>query len=81
MTLSIQLRDATREIHEKIEALPFHQALREKKLGVVSVRTLLRALAIVHSALEKELDSCADERVRSVTRVVSVKSGWLRRNR
>lgn len=78
MELSKHLKEATQELHQVLESLPFHQALRERTLSPVSTKTLLRALAIVHAAVEKELTACGDERVRSVARRASFKSGLIR---
>ncbi|MFZ1640910.1 MAG: hypothetical protein WAV07_05620 [Candidatus Contendobacter sp.] len=51
-TLMIRLREATREIHTQLEALPYPQALERRELPLESYVGHLRAMAVVHGVLE-----------------------------
>ena len=51
-----RLRVQLRERHDRLERLPFSGALREKTLPIESYVGLLRALSVIHAALERGLD-------------------------
>ncbi len=63
MTLIRELRSRTAGAHERLQHLPFHKALVEKKLSPLSVITYLRSLAIIFATLETELSRSSDERL------------------
>lgn len=55
LTLMETLKKAVRDSHGRMEALPFFQALTRDQLPLASYVGQLRALAIIHGALEHEL--------------------------
>ncbi len=65
-TLMIRLREATREIHARLEALPYPQALERRELPLESYVGHLRAMAVVHGVLEHELRAERDSRLGTV---------------
>ena len=60
------LRVATRSRHERLEALPFVEALTSGALPLEAYLTQLRALAVVHGVLEETLARLADPHVRAL---------------
>lgn len=64
--LMAELRDATRDAHQRLENLPFAQALSDKELPLESYVGYLRAMAVVHSTLEHELPVESDNRIAAV---------------
>ena len=63
-----RLREATREIHAQIEALPYPQALERRELPLESYVGHLRAMAVAHSVLEHALSAGPDSRLGIVWR-------------
>jgi heme oxygenase len=49
------LKEAARESHARMEAIPFFQALTRDQLPLICYVGQLRALAVIHGALEHEL--------------------------
>lgn len=47
------LKEATRELHDEIEGVPFHHRLAQGALTLDEYRTLLEALLFVHHSLER----------------------------
>ncbi len=60
-SLHEHLRSATAEVHERLEKLPFLEALQGQALPRQSVLSLYRSLSIIHAVLERSLD-CMDDR-------------------
>lgn len=56
-TLSERLEVDTTSAHERLERLPFFDALRAERLPTPSIVSFLQAFAIIHAALEQ---GCAD---------------------
>ncbi|MCY2988039.1 MAG: biliverdin-producing heme oxygenase [Planctomycetota bacterium] len=65
-TLMEQLRDATRDLHAQLEALPFVAALFDGRLPLESYVGQLRALAILHGVLEHALTGQAHPTIKAV---------------
>ena len=65
-TVMAQLRTATHEHHQRLEALPFAQALAQGKLPLHGYVGYLRALAIIHGVLEGELSRAKEPAVAAV---------------
>ncbi len=65
-TIMVRLKEETKSLHAKLEALPFFKALMEHKLPLECYVGQLRALAIIHGVLEHETATSEDERVASV---------------
>ena len=61
-----QLRDATRDLHAQVEALPFVSALFESRLPVESYVGQLRALSILHGVLERALNESTHPLIQAV---------------
>ena len=61
--LMAELRETTRDAHQRLEALPFASALAENQLPLESYVGYLRVMAVIHSVLEHELPVEADERI------------------
>lgn len=55
-----RLKKRTGGLHEKLEAFPFFQALMEHKLPLACYVRPLHAPAILHGALEHEIEQTAD---------------------
>ena len=55
MLVMDRLRAETRELHDRLEGLPFASALTAGQLPLASYVGLLQALALVHRCLEQEL--------------------------
>ncbi len=53
--LAALLKAETSGLHERLESLPFFQALRAGNLPKLAIVTFLRTLVIVHAVLEREL--------------------------
>ena len=52
------LRTATRALHSRIEATPFANAMLSKSIQVDAYVGYLRVMAVIHAALEGQLDTC-----------------------
>ena len=61
-----QLRAETRSHHQRLEALPFAQALEKKTLPLHSYVGYLRAMAVIHGVLETELSRSTHPAVTAV---------------
>lgn len=61
-----RLRRETHQDHLRTEDLPFFRALSAGELALVSYVGLLRALSVLHEALERELAGARDPRVAAV---------------
>ena len=61
-----QLRDATRDLHAQLEALPFVAALFQGRLPLESYVGQLRTLAILHAALELGLTGSTHPAIQAV---------------
>lgn len=57
------LRKSTKDIHKSIESTPFAQAVLKKELTLETYLGYIRALAIIHAALEGCLNNCHDSRI------------------
>lgn len=66
--LSQRLRTATAELHAHLEQLPFFQALEQGTLQRESYIGLLRALALVHAALETACEGATHPALHAVWR-------------
>jgi heme oxygenase len=66
LTLMEELKAATFLAHARLQTAPFFQALAACQLPLESYVGQLRALSVMHGALEQALESCPDERVASV---------------
>lgn len=66
MNIMARLKAETTEYHTKIEALPFFVALGEQRLPFECYIRQLRALAIIHATLEREISTAEDDRLRTV---------------
>jgi heme oxygenase len=66
LTLMEELKAATFPAHARLQSAPFFQALAACQLPLESYVGQLRALSVVHGALEQVLESCPDERIASV---------------
>lgn len=60
------LRSETAAAHERLEALPYFQALHAGGLPVPAIVSFLRSFAIVHAVLERELSCVSDVRIREL---------------
>lgn len=65
-TVMEQLRAATRAHHQRLESLPFAQALAQGTLPLHSYVGYLRALAVIHGVLEGELSRAKEPAVAAV---------------
>jgi len=63
VNLMTSLREATREIHRRIEQLPFARALAQRRLPSMSYVGYLRVFAAIHGMIERELPRSSDARV------------------
>ena len=66
LTFTEELRAATFGAHARLQAEPYFQALAACQLSLESYVGQLRALAVIHGALEQALDHSDDSRVASV---------------
>ncbi|MBF0201641.1 MAG: biliverdin-producing heme oxygenase [Desulfamplus sp.] len=64
--LTQMLREATRDIHSRLEGTPFARALMKKNLNENAYAGFIRVMAVIHGALEKSLDACTHPGVRQV---------------
>lgn len=73
-------RDATAEVHERLEKVPFSTALFQNKLPHESIVSLFHCLAIIHSALEKKISVASDPRVQALALGYQLKLPALERD-
>ena len=66
MPVMDRLRTETRDLHDRVERLPFATALTAGQLPLASYVGLLQALALVHGCLEQELERMEHPAVRAV---------------
>jgi heme oxygenase len=66
LTLMEELKATTFLAHARLQTTPFFQALAACQLPLESYVGLLRALAVIHGALEPALAGCRDARVTAV---------------
>ena len=78
--LMTALRDATRDAHQRLEGLPFAEALSSSELPVESYVGYLQAMAEVHSELEQQITAAEDPRIASVWNDSMRKSHLLRQD-
>lgn len=64
--LMTELLEATRDAHDRLEALPYSVALSRHELPIESYVGHLRTMAVIHSVLEHELPVEFDTRIASV---------------
>lgn len=64
--LMTRLREATREVHDQLETLPYFQALDRGELPIESYVGQLRAMAVLHGVLEHEVPNARDARLNVV---------------
>jgi heme oxygenase len=64
--LMTRLREATREVHDQLETLPYFQALDRGELPMESYVGQLRAMAVLHGVLEHEIPNARDDRLNAV---------------
>lgn len=74
MTILERLRAVTRELHNQVEATPYARALARGEAGLESYVGHLRAMAVVHAALERHVNQTTDARLTSVWD--STGQGW-----
>ncbi|MEO6323881.1 MAG: biliverdin-producing heme oxygenase [Thermoanaerobaculia bacterium] len=67
------LKRDTAEIHERVERLPFFQALRTHELQTLSIVGFMRCLAIVHAVVERLSSASRTPPVEAVWRVTMPK--------
>jgi len=67
-TLMSRLREATRQAHDRLETLPYFQALERAELPMESYVGYLRAMAVLHSVLEHQVARTEDARLNAVWR-------------
>ena len=58
-----RLKEETTDFHSRIEALPYFEALIDRKLPLECYVNQLRSLAVIHGVLETEIGSSEDSRV------------------
>jgi heme oxygenase len=63
-----RLREATREAHDQLQALPWFHALERGELPIESYVGQLRGMAVLHGVLEHETPTMHDERLNAVWR-------------
>jgi heme oxygenase len=63
-----RLREATREVHDQLQALPWFHALERGELPIESYVGQLRGMAVLHGVLEHETPTAHDERLNAVWR-------------
>lgn len=68
LSLMEMLEAATFAAHARLHGVPYFGALFVCRLPLESYVGHLRALAVIHAELERELDACRDDRVGSVWR-------------
>lgn len=66
MPLARQLREATRQRHDRLEALPFAQRLAAGDLPLTAYTGYLRAMATIHAVLEHQLSVSDEPRITGV---------------
>ena len=73
-------RNATAEVHERLEKVPFSAALFKNLLPRVSIISLFHCLEIIHAALEHHLKDHSDARVHTLTLGYQSKLGALKKD-
>lgn len=79
-SLMANLREQTREQHDRLHRVEYHRALRDGDLPIESYAALLRALAVIHEVLENHLAKTGDPNLQAVWRDDIRKAPMLRRD-
>lgn len=69
-----RLRDATRELHKELEAVPFARALSTGEVSVGSYATFLSVMGLLHAAVARALHGAADEHLQALAAVTSTRA-------
>lgn len=66
VTCMQQLHSQTQDLHQRAHALPFFQELLQGRLSLISYVAQLRALAVIHGVLERQMLTCDHPAVQAV---------------
>lgn len=75
-----RLRAATRELHESLESLPYTRALLDGSLPLSHYQSFLRALHIIHLALEQAVELASHEALKQLAGRASARRLRLERD-
>src|SRR3712207_2390444 len=75
-----QLRKATREVHDRLEATPYARAVLDGTLNLTQYVSFLRALHVMHTALESTIEASGRADLRDVFGVPAARRELLERD-
>ena len=76
-SLHERLRTETADLHDRLEALPYFQALHAGRLSKLTIVSFLRGLGIIHAVLERQLSQVENQAIAKLARHATPKVSLL----